>query len=299
MNPIMKLIGGILKVLKTPLKLWTEAQKLTAVITGLSVILAGLTVTTVVLHATAPEAPETTVPSTTETLPPETTTEPTTVPPTTEPTTVPTTEPGPVITDKVLELRELHKENPDTFGWIWIPDTRVDDIVMYTPNEPSKYLYKDFNGNFRARGLVYIEKFCSMDPEDMIVQIVGHNMLSGVRFADLLKYDKQEFWEEHPYIWFTTMEGARTYEVVTAGYDQVIGVREEGFKYYQFINPVNDEELQKGLDHFFEHSEIDTGVKPEFGDRFIMLCTCAYHTENGRFLVLAREVPYVEPPVTE
>ena len=298
MNPFMKFIGGILKVLKTPLKLWTQTQKLTAVVTGLGVVLAGLTVTTVVLHATAPDAPETTAPSTTESAPPATTTEPSTEG-TTEPTTEATTEPGPVITEKVLELRELYKENPDTFGWLWIPDTNVDEIVMYTPDEPSKYLYKDFDGHFRARGLCYIEKFCKMDPEDMIVQIVGHNMLNGARFADLLKFDKQEFWEDHRYIWFTTMEGARTYEIVTAGYDRVIGIKEEGFKYYQFINPINEEELQEGLDHFFEHSEIETGVEPVFGDRFIMLCTCAYNTDNGRFLVLAREVPYVEPPVIE
>ena len=42
----------------------------------------------------------------------------------------------------------------------------------------------------------------------------------------------------------------------------------------------------------------DTGVEPQFGDRFIPLSTCAYHVANGRFVVVAREcenLMYLEP----
>ena len=103
MNAFAKFLGGILRVLKTPLKLWSQQQKLTAVI-------AGLGTTAVVMHSNQPAPVETTPPTTTEvvetTTVPPTTTEPTTEA-TTEPTTVPT-EPEPVITDKVLELQELN-----------------------------------------------------------------------------------------------------------------------------------------------------------------------------------------------
>ena len=37
-------------------------------------------------------------------------------------------------------------------------------------------------------------------------------------------------------------------------------------------------------------SVYDTGVTAEYGDRFITLSTCAYHTENGRFVVVAKEI---------
>ncbi len=32
----------------------------------------------------------------------------------------------------------------------------------------------------------------------------------------------------------------------------------------------------------------DTGVEAEFGDTFLTLSTCAYHVEDGRFVVVAK-----------
>lgn len=33
----------------------------------------------------------------------------------------------------------------------------------------------------------------------------------------------------------------------------------------------------------------DLGVTAEYGDRLLTLSTCNYHTEDGRFVVVARE----------
>ena len=35
-------------------------------------------------------------------------------------------------------------------------------------------------------------------------------------------------------------------------------------------------------------SVYDTGITPQFGDDIIALSTCNYHTEDGRFVVVAR-----------
>ena len=57
MNSFLNFFSGIIRVLKTPLKLWSQAQKMTALGTGLGVVLAGLTTTVAVLHTTQPEIP--------------------------------------------------------------------------------------------------------------------------------------------------------------------------------------------------------------------------------------------------
>ena len=36
-------------------------------------------------------------------------------------------------------------------------------------------------------------------------------------------------------------------------------------------------------------SVYDTGKTAKYGDRLITLSTCSYHTEDGRFAVVARE----------
>ena len=33
----------------------------------------------------------------------------------------------------------------------------------------------------------------------------------------------------------------------------------------------------------------DTGVEASYGDRLLTLSTCSYHTDDGRFVVVARQ----------
>ena len=299
MNPFLKFFGGVLQVLKTPLKLWTQAQKLTAVITGLGVVLAGLTTTAVVLHVNEGNNLETvppTIQTTVQTDPSKETTAPTTEA-TTEATTVPA-ESQPVINDKVLELQKMLEENPETYGWIMVPNTRIDEVVMFSPERPDFYLYSNYNGWFNAGGTAYIDEVCSVDPETQVLQIYSHNMLSGAHFGTLNYYAKQEFWEENPYIYFTTINEARTFEVVTAGYMPYIKAAKEGqYRFSDFITYSTVAEFEEHIQHFLDSSVIETGVVPEYLDNFIMLVTC--HGDDERFIVLARETTWVEPEVIE
>ena len=233
-------------------------------------------------EATQPKAPST-VP-TVETQPADTTapiTEPateTTVPEETEPEILP-------------ELAEIYAQNPDLAGWITIEGTILDYPVMYTPDDGEKYLYKNIKGRFDINGLPFIEDGCSMDPESDNIIIYGHNMNSGKMFASLMKYANKDYWEEHPTILFATLYEEREYEIVAAFYDRVYYNYEKRFKFYQFIDARDEDHYAEAISYFKEKAEYDTGVSAEYGDRLITLVTCAYHVKNGRFVVVAREVP--------
>ena len=43
---------------------------------------------------------------------------------------------------------------------------------------------------------------------------------------------------------------------------------------------------------FREKSIYDTQVEASYGDQLLTLVTCAYHTDNGRFVVVARKVQH-------
>lgn len=232
--------------------------------------------------ATKPEVPSTT--RTEETQASETTfpaTEPiieTTVPVETEPVILP-------------ELAEIYADNPDLVGWITIEGTVLDYPVMHTPENGEKYLYKNINGKFDVNGLPFIEDGCSMDPESDNIIIYGHNMKSGKMFASLMKYAKKDYWEEHPTIRFSTLYEEREYKIIAAFYDRVYYKYEDCFKFYQFIDAKDEAHFEEAISYFKENAEYDTGVTAEYGDRLITLVTCAYHVKNGRFVVVAREVP--------
>ena len=186
-------------------------------------------------------------------------------------------------------LAKMYAQNPDLAGWIKIEDTVVDYPVMYTPEDGEKYIYADFQGKFNVAGLPFIEDDCRMDPESDNLIIYGHNMKNGSMFASLMKYQKETYWKEHPTLLFSTLHEEREYEIVSAFYDKVYYQHETCFKFYQFINARDEAHFEEAMDYYYEHALYDTGVTAEYGDRLITLVTCAYHIENGRFVVVARE----------
>ena len=88
----------------------------------------------------------------------------------------------------------------------------------------------------------------------------------------------------------TTLYEERTYEVVAAFYDRIYEDGHEGFLYYRFINAYTEEDFIEAAAYYRAHSEIDTGIELNYGDKLITLSTCSHHTTDGRFVVIARLV---------
>ena len=187
------------------------------------------------------------------------------------------------------QLKELYAQNPDLAGWIRIDDTVIDYPVMHTPEDSEKYIYANFEGHFEVSGLPFMEGKCSMEPESDNLIIYAHNMKNGTMFASLLKYEKKEYWEEHPVISFSTLYEEREYEVLAAFYDRVYYKHEDCFKFYQFIEAEDEAHYKEAITYYHKNALYETGITAEYGDRLITLVTCAYHVDNGRFVVVARE----------
>lgn len=220
---------------------------------------------------------------------PETTTAPTEMSETkaTEAATEPveTTEPAPTV---LPQYAELYAQNPEIFGWITIEGTKIDYPVMYTPQDPQKYLHKSFEQTDSYPGVPFIDAGCT--PQSQNLLIYGHNMPNGTMFRGLMKYQEKTFWQQHPTITFNTVYEEGTYEIIAAFNDRVYYQRETGmFKFYQFIDPETEEEFDAGIAAIKGKALYDTGISTQYGDRLITLVTCAYHTDHGRFVVVARK----------
>lgn len=187
------------------------------------------------------------------------------------------------------KLAELYEKNSDLAGWITIPDTVVDYPVMYTPEDGEKYIYANFEGRFSAAGSLFIEDDCCMEPESDNIIIYGHNMKNGSMFGKLTDYEKEGYWKEHPIISFSTLYEEREYEIIAAFYDKVYYQHETCFKFYEFINAEDEQTFEEAMTYYRKKALYDTGVEATYGNRLITLVTCAYHIENGRFVVVARE----------
>ena len=224
-------------------------------------------------------ATATTVPV--ETAPPETqSTEPA------EETTVPT-EPEPTEPVMLAKYAPLYEQNHDLFGWLRIDGTVIDYPVMHTPTDPEKYLHTNFKREYSFGGIPFIDANCSADSDNLL--IYGHNMLDGSMFRSLPKYESKSYWQAHPTIHFDTLYEEGEYEVLAAFYDRVYYTYEDCFKFYQFIDAADEADFNNAISNFRSKALYDTGVTAAYGDKLITLVTCAYHVEDGRFVVVARK----------
>lgn len=205
--------------------------------------------------------------------------------PTTE-TTVPT-EPEPTEPVMLAKYAPLYEQNHDLFGWLRIDGTVIDYPVMHTPTDPEKYLHTNFKREYSFGGIPFIDANCSADSDNLL--IYGHNMLDGSMFRTLLKYQQKDFWQRNPVISFNTLYEEQEYEVVAAFYDKVYKKSDTNFKFYQFYDTSDQSSFDEAMAYYREHALYDTGVTAQCGDLFLTLVTCAYQTENGRFVVVARK----------
>lgn len=190
------------------------------------------------------------------------------------------------------KFEKLYRTNKDFIGWITIPDTLVDYPVMYTPYDSEKgefYIHRDFEKNYSAAGLPFVDRNCMIEnPTDNLI-LYGHNMNAGTMFHDIIRYEDEEFYKTHKTFTFDTIYGDGTYEVVAAFYGQILPEDSAGFKYYEFVNAGSEDEFLHFIENVKRLSVIDTGVDVEYGDKLITLSTCAYHVEDGRFAVIAKK----------
>ena len=180
--------------------------------------------------------------------------------------------------------------NEDMAAWIKIDGTMIDYPVMWTPREETYYLYRNFEGREDKNGCLILDTDSSLNPLTTNLIIHGHNMRSGAMFGTLTDYEDETFCKEHNIITLCTEEYERRYEVVAVFRSQVYKKTDQVFKFYKFFQADTQEEFDDFYQNIKNLSLYDTGVTAEFGNHFITLSTCVYHVEQGRFVVVAKEI---------
>lgn len=187
------------------------------------------------------------------------------------------------------DLKSLQEQNPDIIGWIQIKDTKINYPVMQTKNTPEFYLRRNFKKEQSVAGTPFMDATSDINKPTLNWTIYGHNIKTGIMFHDLLKYDSEEFYKTHKTFTFDTINGTGTYEVIAAYYTQIYTTDYSGFKYYHYNDITSSAKLQEFIAESKALSVYDTGVTVE-NQQVLTLSTCAYHVEDGRFVVVAKKI---------
>ena len=216
-------------------------------------------------------------------------------------TLTPTPTPGPTPTPlpKYAESGNLYiydllwQQNHDLAGWLFAESIGVDYPVMYTPNDLEYYIHRGFDKAYAKSGCLFIGSGWSPDYVYSIID--GHHLINGTMFGKLDSYASKAYAKEHPVIYFDTLKEEGNYEVVAAFYTKVYNQQDKGvFRYYQYTDLPDQETFDEYFAQVRKIAIYDTGVDVQYGDKVLVLSTCSYHTDNGRFVVVARCRPEEE-----
>lgn len=191
--------------------------------------------------------------------------------------------------DGHIQYEKLATQNKDFFGWIKIETTPLDYPVMYSPDDPDFYLSHDFKKNKSISGVPFVDgdytEGCG------IYIIYGHNMKNGTMFHTILNYKDYDFWQQHKIIDFHTRSEDQTYKVVSAFYSKTYREDEKNvFRFYNFKDVRDEKVFYEFVENAKESALYETEEMPVYGDELLVLVTCSYHTEEGKFVVVARRM---------
>ena len=185
-------------------------------------------------------------------------------------------------------LENIAKINSDVVGWIKIENTNIDYPVMQNGDY---YLHRNIYKNYSSHGTPYLAEYCNIQYSDNLI-IYGHHMNDNSMFAQLDNYKKHSFYENHKYIKFYSYYNGitieKTYEVAIAF--KTVVYSDKGFKYYNYTNFSDVQELNDFIENCRKLEFYNTGIDINYGDKLITLSTCEYSQKNGRIVVVAKQI---------
>lgn len=199
------------------------------------------------------------------------------------------------------KFKRIYEANKDYIGWLYITGTQIDYPVMQTIDDEEYYIKRDFYKKSASYGSLFMDaqsaigvfnpKTETLDSEYTSNMIIyGHNMKSGTMFHDLMKFEDEDFYKAHKYINFDTIYEDGTYEVIAAFRTQIYPEDSQAFKYYNYESISSQEDFDTYITNIKSLTPYSIDTDAEYGDTLITLSTCAYHTEEGRFVVVAKKI---------
>ena len=184
---------------------------------------------------------------------------------------------------------QLTAVNPEAIAYVYAPGTELDEPVVQT-GDNATYLDKTFDGgNQPYLGTVFMDTDNKKDFSDRLTWLFGHARGSKVgdhrMFNDVNYYDKQEYFDQHPYVVIETPERKYYYEAMCL----VIVPETTAFYRTSFED---DKDFTTQLKKVYEDGQTkNPNIKIKATDKYLVLSTCREEDETIRSNLYLRQIP--------
>ncbi len=187
--------------------------------------------------------------------------------------------------------KKYKKQSKEIVAWITIAGTKINYPVMYTGlKNNDKYLQKNIKGEKDTHGMIFASYLTPKRKITYNTVIYGHNMKDGTMFTDLTKYASKSFYNTHKYIKFSTQGYNYVYEVVEVARVSCASGSKDRLVYQKFCQLNNKKTFKKWQKQVAKNREYKCSGKYKRTDKLMMLSTCEYTKENGRFIVICKQI---------
>lgn len=179
--------------------------------------------------------------------------------------------------------------NKESIAYVNIPGTELDEPVVQTTDNAT-YLDKTFDGGYQPYlGTVFMDTDNKKDFSDRLTWLFGHARGSKVgdhrMFNDVNYFDKQEFFDKHPYVVIETPERKYYYEAIA----MIIVPETTAFYRTSFDD---DKDFETQLSAVYNDAQIKKpNVKVSAKDKYLVLSTCREEDETIRSNLYLRQIP--------
>lgn len=182
-----------------------------------------------------------------------------------------------------VDFDALCAENADVVGWIYCEGTAIDYLVVQGEDN-DYYLHRSYEGAYSTAGTIFIDANNQAGLKDCNTIIYGHHMKNGSMFASLEAWADQEFYEEHPVIWYLTPE--RDYRIILQS-----GCTTSAHADIYTIYAEPGEEFDGYVEAVLAESDFQPVLQPEGTGYYVLLSTCAYVFDDARYVLFGELVP--------
>lgn len=179
-----------------------------------------------------------------------------------------------------MDFDSLWRLYRDVVGWIRLEDSRVnypivqgEDNVYYLNHLP--------DGTQNEAGSILLDRANTPDFSDEVSILHGHHMESGAMFGELEKYADESYFRAHPEMMLFTPEGDYRVQIFAA-----CTVDGETFEYPTAFTDAVD--FEAFVDEMRRATPYETQVEVAYGERLLLLSTCAYSFREARFVVVGK-----------
>lgn len=177
-----------------------------------------------------------------------------------------------------VNFEKMVADYPDVVGYIYCANTNLKNPIQHGKGN-DYYLTHDSKGNTNNNGSIFVEQLNSGSFSDNNTIIYGHNMKTGMMFANLRNYHTDKsYYAAHPYMYIYTP--SQNYRLdLFAGF-----VCEHDDEIY------NTSLTQEQLEAMAAKSDFTSKIGTPTG-KTVTLSTCSYEFDNARYVVIGSLVP--------